>query len=462
MAEFPFQLSIKFASGEIETLTCTALFRAIPGRREVYDALWQGRAVIVKVFLHSISAKRHLKREWRGLKLLQQRGLNSPETLFFGKTEDGQWALVMEKIANSLTTLEVLGKTTEKNKRLEIMVLICKELAKQHSGGVLQKDLNLGNFLMDGNKVFALDAGQMKFSSHQVTKSKGISQLASLALCLMKDNNEFLSKLCDEYLRARCWNLKKSDEILLHKQLLIHQKRVIRKELKKCLRTSKRYLRIKSGENVAVFDSDFCRNADIHDFIKRMDSLMDKGQILKNGDTCYVSRLTWNSRDIVIKRYNHKGVIHSLRHTIKKSRAYRGWLHAHRLGILNIATPKSLAYIENRKGLLVWKSYLITEYMPGQKLYDVLRDGNVAPEELLKMTHQIRKLLDELGRCRVSHGDLKQTNILITDNGPVLTDLDGMKMHVLNWTCQLYRAKDRARLLRNWPQDITVNLQDIF
>src|SRR4030065_1396395 len=178
MAEFPFQLSIKFASGEIETLTCTALFRAIPGRREVYDALWQGRAVIVKVFLHSISAKRHLKREWRGLKLLQQRGLNSPETLFFGKTEDGQWALVMEKIANSLTTLEVLGKTTEKNKRLEIMVLICKELAKQHSGGVLQKDLNLGNFLMDGNKVFALDAGQMKFSSHQVTKSKGISQLA--------------------------------------------------------------------------------------------------------------------------------------------------------------------------------------------------------------------------------------------------------------------------------------------
>jgi len=463
MAELPFQILIKSASGKTETLTCTGLLRAVPGRREVYNAFWNQRAVIVKLFSDKISAKRHLNREWQGLKLLQKRELNSPEPLFFGRTEDGRWTLIMEKIANSLTALEVFNKTAEKSKRFEIMVLICRELAKEHSKGVLQKDLNLGNFLLDGNKIFALDPGQMKFSSHQVTRSKGISQLAALASCLVDGNTEFIPKLCREYLKARGWNFNKSDEILLHKQIIIHQKRAIRKGLKKCLRTSKRYVRIKAGANIAVFDKDFCQGTDPLGFIEQVDSLMDKGQILKNGDTCYVSRLTWNGMDVVVKRYNHKGFIHSLRHTIKKSRAYRSWLHAHRLSMLNIATPKGLAYIEKRKGLLVWKSYLITEYVQGQKLYDFLRNPpRRIQEQRSEVTLQIKELLDKLGKHRISHGDLKHTNILITESGPVLTDLDGMKTHKLNWTYQRYRAKDRARILKNWPEETVVSLQDIL
>jgi tRNA A-37 threonylcarbamoyl transferase component Bud32 len=461
MAELPFQILIKSASGKTETLTCTALLRAIPGRREVYDALWNQRAVIVKLFSHKVSAKRHLNREWRGLKLLQKRGLNSPEPLFFGQTEDGRWTLIMEKITNSLTALEVFNKTVEKNKRLDLMVLICKELAKEHDKGIFQKDTHLENFLLDGDKVFMLDPGQMKFSSHQVTRSKSISQLAALASCLVDSDTKSVSGLCEEYIKARGWHFTKSDKILFQKQLIVQRKRAIRKGLKKCLRTSKRYVRINAGENISVFDKDFCQGADPLDFIKQIDSIMDKGQILKDGNTCYVSRLTWNSKDMVVKRYNHKGFIHSLRHTIKRSRAYRSWLHTHRLSMLNIATPKGLAYIEQRKGLLVWKSYLVAEYVQGQKLYDFLRNKVVAQEQRSKVTLQIKELLDKLGKHRISHGDLKHTNILITESGPVLTDLDGMKTHKLNWTYQRYRAKDHARILKNWPQGTVVSLQEI-
>ena len=39
---------------------------------------------------------------------------------------------------------------------------------------------------------------------------------------------------------------------------------------------------------------------------------------------------------------------------------------------------KPLAYIELRRGLLVWQSYLVTKYVEGQKLYDFLRNSNVA------------------------------------------------------------------------------------
>ena len=175
---------------------------------------------------------------------------------------------------------------------------------------------------------------------------------------------------------------------------------------------------------------------------------MDGGQILKSGDTCYVSRVMWNCKDVVVKRYNHKGFIHSVRHTIKKSRALRGWLHGHRLGMLNIPAPKPLAYVERRKGLLLWQSYLVTEYVGGQKLYDFLRNDGTGEQERSRVIEQVAELFERLGKYRITHGDLKHTNILISGLNAVLTDLDGMKVHRFNWAYKIWRAKDVARFLR--------------
>lgn len=447
MAKFPFQLLIKltYPKKRTERLLCTALLRVIPGKRKVYDAMWDDRSVIVKVFSHQISARRHLKREWRGLNLLSSRGLSAPKPLFYGQTEDRRWAVIVEKIADSLTVFDVFQKTHEPAKKLDLLVLVCRELAKQHCKGVLQKDLHLGNFLLEGDKVFALDVGQMRFLRCEAGRKSSISQLAMLAFCLPDTNTESISTLCKEYFKARGWHFRNSDEILFQEQLTVHRRRSLRKGLKKCLRTSKRHLRVKTGRYLAVFDRALCQQAEQFDFIEQIDTLMDKGRILKDGDTCYISRLTWNSKDVVVKRYNHKGFIHSLRHTIKKSRARRAWLHGHRLETLKIATPKPLAYIEQYKGKLIWKSYLVTEYVKGQKLYDFLQADRTKQEQRSIVTRQVKELLREMGKDGITHGDLKHTNILITGNGPVLTDLDGMKVHKWIWLYKLRHAKDLER-----------------
>jgi serine/threonine protein kinase len=117
--------------------------------------------------------------------------------------------------------------------------------------------------------------------------------------------------------------------------------------------------------------------------------------------------------------------------------------------MLNIATPRPLAYIEQRRGLIVWQSYLVTEYVKGQKLRNFLQDNKTSEEERSIAMQQIKNLLDKMGKCRITHGDLKHTNILITDNGPVLTDLDAMKTHKWNWTHKLRQAKDLGRLEQN-------------
>ena len=158
----------------------------------------------------------------------------------------------------------------------------------------------------------------------------------------------------------RDWDFGITEENLFKKYLSLHKKTGIKNGLKKCLRTNKRELKIKSGKYVALFSRVFCAEAGAFDFIEQIDELMDNGQILKDGNTCYVSRINWNGKDVVVKRYNNKGYIHCIRHTIKRSRARRAWLNGHRLGMLQIPTPRPLAYIEERRGLLVCNSYIIT------------------------------------------------------------------------------------------------------
>ena len=115
MAEFTFKLLIKRGPPEDtqESLTCRGLLRVVRRKRRVYDALWGSRDVIVKVFSHNIKAKYHLKREWRGLKTLQERGLNSPAPLFFGQTQNNEWAMVAEKIGDSSTVLDIFLAATK-------------------------------------------------------------------------------------------------------------------------------------------------------------------------------------------------------------------------------------------------------------------------------------------------------------------------------------------------------------
>lgn len=59
----------------------------------------------------------------------------------------------MEKIADSPTALDIFNKASGKEAKLNLLMLVCRELARQHRSGVLQRDLHLGNFVVDGDKV---------------------------------------------------------------------------------------------------------------------------------------------------------------------------------------------------------------------------------------------------------------------------------------------------------------------
>jgi len=219
-----------------------------------------------------------------------------------------------------------------------------------------------------------------------------------------------------------------------------------------------RYSRIKLGNSSVQFDRCSCLGKDVPDFVAKVDGLMGRGRILKKGDTSDVSCVTWHGTDLVVKRYNNRGLVHSLRHNIKASRACRSWRSGVELMSLGIHTPRPVAYIEQRKGPLLQKCYLITEYVKGCNLHVFLRDESITQEQKKTVLGNVAELLNRLGKARITHGDLKHTNILITQQGPVITDLDAMIVHRWQPFFEARRDKDIERFLRK--TDVPDELND--
>jgi len=432
--------------------------------RELYFKKYLHRSVL-DIIKHLVRDSR-AKRAFKASLMLAENGFDVPTIIAMGECRfsffNTRNFFVTSQVEDAKDIYhyfaETLGNLTKEQLRYkrELIRALGRTIGRMHAKAIFHGDLRLGNVLaMQENNRW-----RFLFLDNERTKRfrrlpfqlqlKNLVQVNMIPRHMITNTDRM--RFFKEYW-AENPSVKKQKKALIKKVLRktnqrLSKKRKVSRELKKCLRKNARYLRIKTGRYVAVFDRTFCQEAKSFDFIEQIDTLVDKGQILKNGDTSYVSRLTWNDKDVVVKRYNHRGFIHSLRHTIKRSRAQRGWLHGHRLRVMGIATPKPLAYIEQRKKKLIWKSYLVTEYVKGQNFYCFLRDDKTTDQRRSNAIQQVEGLLDKLGKYRISHGDLKHTNILITENGVVLTDLDAMQAHKLNWFYKFKRSRDLERFLR--------------
>ena len=215
------------------------------------------------------------------------------------------------------------------------------------------------------------------------------------------------------------------------------------------LETGSRTVRWEIAGYRGVFDRRFAGEQSLPEFVRGVDALMQNGRVLKNDTTSFVSRVLWNGHDAVVKRYNHRGFWHSLRHTVKGSRAKRNWLNAHRLVLLKIATPEPLAYMDQYRGPLLWQSYFVARFVPGPRVHEILRDETVIGSEKQRINDQVLDLLRRMAEQGVSHGDMKHTNILYNGTDVVLTDLDGMRIGGTGWLRRHRYQRDVDRYLRD-------------
>lgn len=425
--------------------------RILPDTREVSEASWRDREVVLKVFCHRWKARYHYWRELRGLRRLAELGFRAPVLLLSGRTEQGHWAIVTEKIQEASTALELWRKAETLEQKVDVLCPIARELARHHRKGVVQSDLHMGNFMLRGQTVFSLDVAQISFKGRALGRRASVRDLAKLLACLSVDRSSGIAPVASAYAQERGWSWSAQDNEALKKRVFAIRRKAIRKLVRRTLRTTSRTLRFREGRFLGVFEKSFLAESSAAQFCEALHALLREGEVLKDGNTCFVSRVRWRGHDLVIKRYNHKGFWHSLRHTIKGSRARRSWLNAHHLRWLRVPTPEPLAYIDQRRGPLLWQSYFVMHFVPGTPVSSLFRSEQTSSAQKQQIHEQVLSLLQRMAKHGISHGDMKHMNILFDGDQIILMDLDAMRAGRGGRMWRRRCRRDVDRYLRDLP-----------
>jgi tRNA A-37 threonylcarbamoyl transferase component Bud32 len=179
-------------------------------------------------------------------------------------------------------------------------------------------------------------------------------------------------------------------------------------------------------------------------------------EILKTGGSSTVAKIDIDGRSIVVKRYNIKDIWHWARRTLRSTRAATSWKLANTLRLFGVATPKPIAFIEKRFLGFRSKSYFVMEYIKGPNLFDYFANYQPNDLHLEKVAVKVVTLLKNITKMKMSHGDLKATNILISNDQPILLDLDGMKQYTtLSKANRVYKTEIK-RFMKNWDRQPAV------
>ena len=447
MSDCPFEIEIitaRPARGR-ETVLCRKVLRTVPRRRQVLEGDWQNQSVVIKLFYSRIHGLRHLRREWSGLSEMERRNIPAPKPLLAGKTKEGARALIIQNVPNARTVSEVWIQEKNPSALRHLLENLLRFTIQMHEKGIIQRDFHAGNFLLKGDEIFALDPAQIRFSNRPVSAGLCLKQIAVLLNSLPKKQDFDLLETALIFLKENHPLWTEGTRDIFRNYYFSAQEKNLKRFLKKSLRSSKRTLSIKTGNLYGIFRKDIFEHSSAAELAKRIDVLMEGGIFLKKGNTCTVSRIQIGNQDLVVKRYNFRGWWHSFRHSLKGSRARKCWLDGHRLLYANISTALPAAFIEKRKGLFLTQSYILNRYIAGPCLNDFLHSPANTDQEKQRILLKMETLLDQLKQNKITHNDLKLTNLLIYENSPFLIDLDSLCVHPFHWLLERYYQKTKCR-----------------
>ncbi|WP_248732235.1 lipopolysaccharide kinase InaA family protein [Pseudomonas sp. MWU13-2517] len=448
-------LSIELADaagpGQLQLLS---LLRVLPGQRYVGAAVWRGRPVLAKLLVGS-KAARHFQRELDGVRLLAEQGLVTPLLLADGLQEgEGGWLLFeflegAESLAQAWRAVENLPPLADA--QTAVLAEALGVIAHMHARGVWQEDLHLDNLLRHDGKLYLIDGAGIcvEQAGKPLSRERVLENLGVFFAQLPKNLEPFTEELLVYYLLG-------NGEHALPLEAL-------EKQVRKVSAWRMKDFMSKVGRECTLFSvvrGAFALRAARREeeaamvpVLEQADALLEQGHLYKTGGAASVAKVEVAGRPLVIKRYNIKGFTHWLKRFWRPSRAWHSWREGNRLAFLGFATPKPLAVLEKRCFWLRSRAYLVTEFLPGPDIIErfapYVEHGDAPENELLAL----EQLFAELIRERISHGDFKGHNLFWNDGRWAMIDLDAMCQHRSVASFAPAFAKDRARFMRNWPQE---------
>ncbi|MBN1684144.1 MAG: lipopolysaccharide core heptose(I) kinase RfaP [Gammaproteobacteria bacterium] len=410
---------------------------------------------LIRLRLPVISAEN----EYRAIHHLQSLHINAPEIVGFGKKgwnpASIQSFIMTIGIEHTQTLHDLVQKWQKKPPEFRLKLWLIQKIATimklMHESGMNHRDCYLVHFRVDESvhtnlpdkkpNIYVLDLHRAQIRKKTPSRWK-IKDLAGLyfsskdgGLLTQKDLFRFMKTYRGKTLRdilnqeTKFWkNVQKKGEKLYQKE--------------KSKEKQEQYLKKKNGHYFMfynkAFESSF--NEIFKLFTARHNHFSNQPNLLKDGDTSTVTKYHIGDQYFVMKRYNIKGFWHGLKRAFQKSRAQKSWENAHRLLFHGFLTPKPIAMIEKRFWIFKRESYFLMEYIEGTNFSELL---------LTKQAEKVKQCITDLHKLRITHGDTKATNFIISNDNVYIIDLDAMKKH--NAKKRLARAikKDLTRFARN-------------
>ena len=447
----PLTITLADAAGSAD-LQLLSLLRVLPGQRYVGAGIWRGTKVLAKLLVGG-NAARHFQRERDGARLMADQGLTTPRLLVDGLKEgEGGWLLF-----EYLDHAESLGDAWAKVESLPMLAdeqhLVLGEalsaIAHLHAKGLWQEDLHLDNLLRQDGQLYLIDGAGIKAETpgQQLSRQRVLENLGVFFAQLPKRLEPYIEEALVHYILANA-------EHALPLEALQKQVDKVRNwRLKDYLEKAGRECSLFSVER-SLSGLRAIRRGEVEALLpvlEQADALIDQGHLYKTGGAASVARIQVAGRTLVLKRYNIKNTAHWFKRFWRPSRAWHSWIEGHRLEFLDIATPRPLAVLEERTLGLRSRAYLVTEYADGPDLtacFAPYVESGEAPDEQVEA---LVRVMQQLIRERISHGDFKGHNLFWQHGQWSLIDLDAMCQHATQLSFAPAYARDRARLLRNWP-----------
>jgi tRNA A-37 threonylcarbamoyl transferase component Bud32 len=446
----PFVLALDGQQGAAAVLDCQHVVRAIPGRRLVCRGRWQGKDVFIKLYL---DGEKYWQAECHGLQALADKGIAAPAVLHIGTAAGGALhVIVLQAIQPAETLAAALSQAHEETARIALLQRAVVCIASHHRAGLEQRDIHLNNFLLAGERLYTLDGGGIHDGgTAELPLTQSRDNLALFFAELYPDDDALIDRVLPTYLQGRSWGSNDLPVATLRRRVSHFRDRRLRRFLKKVFRDCSAFRCVRSWRSFWVYDRSM-DTAEMVEFLAAPDASLRRAdaRYLKQGNTCTLWMTRVNGRQLVVKRYNIKGLRHRLGRAFRKTRAAVSWKNAHRLGMYGILTARPVALIEERIGPLRGRAWYISEFVAGDDASSLCGPGTPGDAGEIYAVQQVTAVLAQLALSSLSHGDMKATNFILSQQGAVVIDLDAMQRHVAPESFRRAQRRDLLRFMRNW------------
>lgn len=425
-----------------ELYQCEQVLRLLPGRRLVVKAWHKEIPLLLKLFVPSKKGWREMAREQHGYRLCRESGIAVPEEKLISDNFAGCLAVAYA----FLNEARPFSLTAENHGR-QVPALL-KLMVACHQAGIYQQDLHIDNILVTADGLFLIDLASVTGHHGQpLNKTKSLKNLALLVAQFIPDQQRFILEKLSFYYQGRNWVYDQTERAAFRARLDKTWHKRKENYLSKCFRPCTMTAYYRDSQQEYAFKRTFFKRTG-KQFIKNIDQEVKCGEVIKDGNSATVVVTNLGGRRVVIKRYNIKSPWHFIRRCWRPSRAANAWRQGNLLELLGIDTPEVLGFVERRWGPFRKQAYLICDYVDdARELSKVYSDEAPSETELKQIRHIFRLMQD----YRLSHGDMKASNLLVRRNGQVeLIDLDAMREHRHNWTFKRAFRRDQRRFLKNW------------